>query len=277
MKSVAYKFLGIGLLASALIACGTAKQSSETKVTNGKEISESTYPSVVLIVTVTAEGQGLCTGTFVNDAQMISAGHCVEGLDPDLEPSADPAKKDFGLYAVAMGEDGQYFVKAQAVSFKRHPNYNIRLGVSAYDVSVIDFPADSAPAVSSVANRTPSAGQTLTIVGYGNNVNGFDNFGQQTGSGAGTKRVGTNRVGAVSEGFINFNGLPEADGVTTEGTLVSSGSGDSGGPLFVDGKLAGITSGGGLRRDGRGGYLATSKYVDINSVYVKSFVTKALN
>jgi hypothetical protein len=142
---------------------------------------------------------------------------------------------------------------------------------------VIDFPADSAPAVSSVATRAPAAGQTLTIVGYGNNVNGFDNFGEQTGSGAGTKRAGTNRVDSVSGGFINFNGLPEADGVSTEGSLVSSGSGDSGGPLFVDGKLAGITSGGGLRSDGRGGYLASSKYVDINSVYVKSFLASALN
>jgi len=277
MKSVAYKFLGIGLLASTLIGCGAANQTSETKVTNGKEIAESTYPSVVLIVTVTAQGQGICTGTFVNDSQMISAGHCVEGLDPALAPSSDPAKKNFGIYAVTVGEDGQYSISAQAVSFNRHPNYNIRLGVSAYDVSVIDFPANSAPAISTVATRAPSAGQTLTIVGYGNNINSFDDFGQLTGSGAGTKRAGTNRVGSVSGGFINFNGLPEADGVTTQGTLVSSGSGDSGGPLFVDGRLAGITSGGGLRSDGRGGYLATSKYVDINSSYVKSFLASALN
>ncbi len=97
-----------------------------------------------------------------------------------------------------------------------------------------------------------------------------------TGSGAGVKRAGTNSVGSVSGGFINFDGLPEADGETTPGTLVASGSGDSGGPLFVSGQLAGVTSGGGLPRDGRGGYYATSKYVDVNSVYVKSFLNSQL-
>lgn len=266
MKSVAYKILGTGLLASTLIGCGTSAQNSETKVTNGREITESTYPSVVLLVMETDMGQGICTGTFVNDSQIVSAGHCVEGLD-----SSDPA-----LYVVTTNAQGEYIATAKAVSFKRHPNYNIRLGVSPYDVSVINFEADSAPATSPLATRSPSAGQTLTIVGYGNNVNEFDRWGQLTGSGAGTKRAGNNSVGSVSGGFINFNGLPESDGSTTKGTLVSSGSGDSGGPLFVNGQLAGVTSGGGLRSDGRGGYVATSKYVDVNSVYVKSFLTSQL-
>ncbi len=266
MKSVAYKILGTGLLASTLIGCGTSAQNSETKVTNGREIAESTFPSVVLLVMETAQGQGICTGTFVNDSQIISAGHCVEGLDP-----ADPS-----LYVVTTNAQGEYVATAKAVSFKRHPSYNIRLGVSPYDVSVINFNADSAPATSAVATRSPTAGQTLTIVGYGNNVNEFDSWGQLTGSGAGTKRAGTNSVGSVTGGFINFNGLPEADGATTQGSLVSSGSGDSGGPLFVNGQLAGITSGGGLRSDGRGGYYATSKYVDVNSAYVKSFLSSQL-
>ncbi|MDQ3232603.1 MAG: trypsin-like serine protease, partial [Pseudobdellovibrionaceae bacterium] len=198
--------------------------------------------------------------------QIVSAAHCVEGLS-DTNPQ---------LYVVTTNEDGELEATAKAVSIQRHPNYDIRLGVSAYDVSVIDFPEGSAPAVSAVATRTPSSGQPLTIVGYGNNVNEFDRYGELTGSGAGVKRSGTNTVGSVSGGFINFDGLPEADGVTKAGTLVSSGSGDSGGPLFVKGQLAGITSGGGLRSDGRGGYEATSKYVDINSAYVKSFVISAL-
>jgi secreted trypsin-like serine protease len=266
MKSVAYKILGTGLLASTLIGCGSPAQNSETKVTNGREITESTYPSVVLLVMELAEGQAICTGTFVNDSQVISAGHCVEGLDP-----ADPS-----MYVVTKNAAGEYVATAKAVSFKRNPNYDISLGVSPYDVSVINFKAGSAPATSPLATRAPSAGDTLTIVGYGNNVNEFDRYGQLTGSGAGTKRVGTNKVGSVSGGFINFNGLPEADGYTTSGTLVSSGSGDSGGPLFVNGALAGVTSGGGLRSDGRGGYLATSKYVDVNSVYVKSFLASQI-
>jgi secreted trypsin-like serine protease len=265
-KSVAYKILGTGLLASALIGCGSSAHNSETKVTNGREIGESTHPSVVLLVMQTDEGQGICTGTFVNDSQIVSAGHCVEGLD-----AANPA-----LYVVTINAQGQYVATAKAVNFVRHPSYNIRLGVSPYDVSVINFKADTAPAVSALATRAPSAGDTLTIVGYGNNVNEFDRWGDLTGSGAGVKRVGTNTVDSVSGGFIHFLGLPEANGKMDLGTLVSSGSGDSGGPLFVNGKLAGITSGGGLRSDGRGGYVATSKYVDINSRYVKSFFDKEL-
>ncbi len=267
MKSVAYKILGTGLLASTLIGCGTSAQNSETKVTNGHEISESTFPSVVLLTILDANDKvaGICTGTFVNDSQVVSAGHCVEGLNP-----ADPA-----MAFLTKDKDGNPAL-LKAESFARHPNYSIRLGVSAYDVSVINFPAGSAPAISPRATRSPSAGQSFTIVGYGNNVNEFDSWGRMTGSGAGKKRAGTNSVGSVSGGFINFNGLPEADGVTTQGTLVASGSGDSGGPLFVNGQLAGVTSGGGLPSDGRGGYYATSKYVDVNSAYVKSFLSSQL-
>jgi secreted trypsin-like serine protease len=265
MKSVAYKILGTGLLASTLIGCGTAAQNSETKVTNGREIAESTFPSVVLLVMELPEGQGICTGTFVNDSQVVTAGHCVEGLNP-----ANPT-----LYYARQTATGE-LEGVQALNFVRNPRYNINLGVSPYDVSVVNFKPGTAPATSPRATRAPFAGETLTIVGYGNNVNSFDSWGQLTGSGAGTKRAGTNKVGSVSGGFINFNGLPESDGLNAQGTLVSSGSGDSGGPLFVNGALAGVTSGGGLSPDGRGGYIAVSKYVDLNNTNVKPFLDSQL-
>ncbi len=263
MKSVAYKILGTGLLASTLVGCGTSAQNSETKVTNGIQLAEKDYRSTILLgIGPKGDLQGICTGTFVNDSQVVSAGHCVEGLST-ISPN---------ISYLRFTPEGVEWVEAE--SYVRHPNYNIRLGVSPYDVSVINFPAGSAPEATPIATRSPVAGDPFIIIGYGNNVNEFDKWGELTGSGAGVKRGGTNAVSSVSGGFINFYGLPEADGKSTLGTKVSSGSGDSGGPLFVKGQLAGVTSGGGLVSDGKGGYEAVSKYVDLNSVYVKSFVTK---
>jgi secreted trypsin-like serine protease len=266
MKASMHKLVGSSLVTLALIGCGDAPQNnSETKVTNGREVADSTYPSVVLLVFQSPEGQGICTGTFINDSQVISAGHCVDGLSTDA-PEVVAVTKE-----IENGEE-KYYAIAKAVSYKRHPSYNIRLGVSPYDLSVIDFPANSAPATSALIRQPPRTGDTLTIVGYGNNESSLDANGEQTGSGAGTKRVGTNKVGSVTGGFINFVGLAGADGVTAAGSFVSSGSGDSGGPLFVNGAIAGITSGGGLRNDSDGTLLSTSKYVDVNSRFSRSFL-----
>ncbi len=263
------KLVGSALVATSLLGCGAISDSaSESKVTNGREIDEATYPSVVLLVMNLPEGQAICTGTFVNDSQVITAGHCVEGLTAAAPEMYVVSKK------IENGAE-KFYAVAKAISYKRNPKYNISLGVSPYDMSVVTFPANSAPATSRFATSAPRSGDSLTIVGYGNNVNSFDANGQLTGEGAGAKRFGSNTVGSVTGGFINFDGIAEADG-RTAGTLVSSGSGDSGGPLFVNGKLAGITSGGGLRSSADGSYYATSKYVDVNSSISRSFLATAL-
>lgn len=270
VKNVLSKLVSSTVLATSIVACGSHTGSnSSTKVTNGREISETDFPSVVMLVLDLAEGQAVCTGTFVNDYQVLTAGHCVEGLD-NAKPRVYVVRKSV--------QDGKEVMvaAAQALSFKRNPRYSIELGVSPYDLSVINFPPKTAPAVSALAKSAPATGNALTIVGYGNNVNSINADGNLDGSGSTIKRVGTNKVADVSDGFISFIGLAEAANGVDQGQLVSSGEGDSGGPLFVNGKLAGVTSGGGLVSDRQGGYLASSRYVDVNSSESRAFLATVL-
>ncbi|RYZ83462.1 MAG: trypsin-like serine protease, partial [Proteobacteria bacterium] len=62
----------------------------------------------------------------------------------------------------------------------------------------------------------------------------------------------------------------------TAGQYVASGSGDSGGPMFVKGKLVGVTSGGGISKTPDGVELAISFYVDLNSSISKQFLSTVI-
>ena len=98
--------------------------------------------------------------------------------------------------------------------------------------------------------------------------------GRFEGSGSGTKRYGTNKVSKKDRGFISFYGLAAEEEGVTSGELVASGSGDSGGPMFVDGQLVGVTSGGGLVRTADGGVVSVSHYVDLNSTESLNFLSQ---
>jgi hypothetical protein len=258
-------------LALQLIGCGSPSTgTSAVKVTNGIEIAETDFPSVVFIAAQTPEGLANCTATFVNDSQAVSAGHCVEGT----------SERNPALYLVE-----QTFVRgrpqmraiARAQRWYRDAAYDINEGVGPLDLSVINFPANTAPATSKLAVVDPKVEDELTIVGYGNNRNYVDDLGQLTGSGAGKKRKGTNIVANVSDdGMIQFIGLPEAVSDAEAGTYALSGSGDSGGPLFINGRLAGITSGGGVGQTEDGQEFYISQYVNIRSTSSQALLKKAL-
>ncbi|RYZ57047.1 MAG: S1 family peptidase [Proteobacteria bacterium] len=246
-------------------ACGrSATEASAVKVTNGVAIAENTFPSTVLLVSMSAEGEAICTGTFINDSQVLTAGHCVEGLSK-TKPSI--------YYATDKG--GQMAAIAQAVSYVRNPKYSFAEGVSAHDISIINFPANTAPAVTALAESTPEVGEEFTIVGYGNNEN-YLSKGVLDGAGAGVKRAGKNFISSTDDGMITFAGLTGVETAPVQGEkageLVSSGAGDSGGPLLVKGKLAGITSGGGLSKTEDGLDVAISLYVDVNSAESRAFL-----
>jgi len=264
----AFLYLAPSILALGLTACGQSASDSAVKVTNGIAIQENVFPSTVLLLSLTAEGEAICTGTFVNDSQVVTAGHCVQGLS-QTKPQ---------IYYMTE-KNGQMQAIAQAVSFARNSKYSFADGVSPYDISVINFPAKSAPAVSALAETTPNVGDKFVIVGYGNNENFMAN-GTLDGQGAGVKRVGTNFISANDNGMLSFAGLTGMEKTPVQGEkageLAASGAGDSGGPLFVNGKLAGITSGGGLGQTQDGMDVAISFYVDLNSSISRAFLATAL-
>ena len=257
------------LTASFMTACGKDESGlADLKVTNGVQITNHEFPSVVLLM---LEGRNICTGTFVNDSQIVTAAHCVYGLNtnnPDIK-IVEPLQS---------GGRTRYIEKARALNFVKNPNYRMRdnNGVNHSDLAIINFPMGTSDHDRSIAAIPPEVDQEITIVGYGNNQNFIDQNGQQSGKGAGTKRVGTNFVRMLDDGMIVFLGLTEAIGDVERGEFSASGSGDSGGPLFVDGQLAGVTSGGGVARTESGQEISVSKYVDLNSEESQDFLRRYL-
>jgi secreted trypsin-like serine protease len=258
-------------MALTMMACGSAQpETSAVKVTNGIEIAETDYPSVVMIVANTPEGLANCTATFVNDSQAVSAAHCVEGT----------SERNPELYLVEqtmVNGRPQMRAVAKAQRWYRDATYDINEGVGPLDLSVITFPSNTAPATSDIAVVDPKVEDELTIVGYGNNRNYVTSMGQIGGSGSGKKRKGTNLVGNVTaEGMIQFIGLPQSVSDVEKGQYALSGSGDSGGPLFINGRLAGVTSGGGVAQTRDGQTIYISEYVNLRSASSQTLLKKAL-
>ena len=83
-------------------------------------------------------------------------------------------------------------------------------------------------------------GKTMTILGWG--INGKAGVDDELDNFDGKLRLGTNVVTGVKKGALEYKfNAPENKALKNEGL---AHSGDSGGPAFIDGKLAGVTSGG---------------------------------
>lgn len=273
IKSWTKSLLAGAAALSLLSACGSqiSSENSELSVTNGREIGEDEFASTVLLVSQTRYGSSICTATFVNDRQAITASHCVVELSP-ASPEMYYVRSDI------VGGSPRFTALAKAISYKAQARYsfNINNGVNKYDLAIVNFPAGTAPAAARIASQTPSVGSELVIVGYGNNENFIAANGSQGGTGSGVKRVGTNEIALVEDGMLVFAGNPSSDDGAPQGEYVSSGSGDSGGPMFVNGELVGVTSGGGLAQLEDGSLISISRYVDLNSPESKAFLAANL-
>lgn len=245
-----------------LAACGVnTPETSDLKVTNGQAISEDVYPEVLMLEISTPAGKpGICTGTFVSDSIALTAAHCVNNGKPD-----DDGKVDMEIHYVQNGGERNLDKKnrlAKAVAAYQYKAWQASGGgVNARDLGVVVFPAGTAKHWATIASRKPTVGDDFVIVGYG--LNELMDF----GANAGVKRMGKNKILKVEAGFIRFEGTPrnlDADGINS-----ASASGDSGGPLFVNGELVGTTSGGGVR-----GNVKASNYVDLTTDSSREFLKK---
>lgn len=244
-------------------ACGMAPADrSEVKVTNGREVGDNEYPSVVLLYDK-VQG-GICTGTFITPTVVLSAAHCTMAGKID-----DDGNVDLKLAIINISDPvaKKAELVAESTSIVRNPLWDKNgRNVNKYDLSLITFPEGTSKAVSELASIPAKSKDKFTIVGYGlNQMKDMSN-----GDSAGVKREGGNTVSSVSGGFIQFTGK---DSTTSgDGTDSSSASGDSGGPLFINGKVAGVTSGGGWGGFGR----TRSMYVDLWSSESRAFLGKHL-
>lgn len=245
MKMTVISLCSVFLLASLEGCHATTESTSSTKVINGKDASAE-YPAVVTYSVTLQSGQGDCTGTFVSDTVMITAGHCV----------ADAASaSDLFIPATAI----------RAVDFRIQPSFASKdFGNSMpYDMAVIKFPPGTAPATMNLAKSAPKIGDPLTIVGFGQTDL------QQNGAGAGTKRSGNNTVRRLEAGLIMFSGTFAS--TNQEGKDGASSYGDSGGPLLINGELTGTCSGEFDRSESD----YTDTYVNVFSSTYQQFLREA--
>lgn len=245
-----------------LSSCGSsdAIDVSGLKVTNGQVIEAGEYPSVVLLYD--KDAGSICTGTFVSETVVLTAAHCTMSGDVDADGNVDLTLRIIELEIDADGEKKASLV-AESQQVIRNPDWD-RAGrnVNRYDLGVVIFEEGVASAISEISPVPARVGDDFTIVGFG--LNSSD---QNDSESAGIKRKGNNRVTQISGGFIQFLGKNSTtDG---SGTDVAAGSGDSGGPLFIDGRVAGVTSGGGWGGFGR----TRSLYVDLHAASSKAFLS----
>lgn len=198
------KFKPILLVSLALqfiISCGP-QSDSDLKIVNGLEVPEETHPAVFWL--------GNCTGTFVSDNTLLTAAHCIGSSN-----------------TVRIRRR----INATSLKVKVHPKTQVTGRLGAYDIAVVVFPDNTAPAVVSVKTSPVKPGDEALFVGYGRN---------SSSGGSGVKRVGRNKVRSIDGGKTIVSSRSTSN--PNSGEDVSVAPGDSGGPLFINGAIAGITS-----------------------------------
>lgn len=190
-----------------------------------------------LVMTVKGQGTGTCTGTLISSRWVLTAAHCV----------AIPNAK---LTGVAFQLNGKTY---QSRRWVIHPSYIPTNFVAGNDIALVQLTTNvTGIPYGKLPSTPPSAGDSLTVVGYGLSGTGWDGTTGRRGlivedprsgffiflprqSTSGTKRYGTVKIGFVTPTHIGWNfNSPQ---------ITSVAPGDSGGPTFnAAGEIVGVAS-----------------------------------
>jgi hypothetical protein len=203
-----------------LVACGNQYSTSSIPVASGKfSTTTNAYPGVVMVL---VPGGGLCTGAIVSEHAVLTARHCVDRI---------------GVYTV-RSKRGDF----QTTQVARMGNGSVDdpndISLLVFDESLTGFNDEIYPIADSA-----SVGDAVTVVGFGCNS-------VETRSGAGVKRMGTNKVASKTDYLVLLTPKTSTSrAIIGDANQAGTCFGDSGGPLFVsrNGKLeiAGVTHAGG--------------------------------
>jgi hypothetical protein len=260
-KQVSIFFFSFLSVLPACLEQSRTQTDATVKIVNGKEIErvDDDYPGVVQLITESDGELGRCTGSFIRPSIVLTAAHCVD---------QDGAV----VYLTKQKLDGSVSVRSKDIAL--HPEWEPELEIEiedlSYDLALVYFDLDIAAntEVRQITDELVNVGDQATMVGYGRNI--YDNM-----TSAGKKRLGYNAIYDVSQdrGLFALVGWGESLDATGENASVAKG--DSGGPLFIGGKIAGVASATlyGVPQDSNN----TSVYVDLNSKSSQDFLLNNLS
>ena len=216
-----------------------APEPPPSEIVGGEPTGPGEFDSVVAILA----GGGLCTGTVVDTNLVLTAGHCLQGVN------------NVSQITVAYGTQIDTGMSVGASDFGVHPDFDPIGTDDIFDYGFVtvggDFviPGGFLPPITDQTewDETIGVGAAVTLVGYGEDpaAGGVD-------KGIGIKRKVLASISKLSPiGYEFFAGGMNKD----------SCQGDSGGPAFVrlvsgNYRLAGITSRG-SSPCGQGGFYGT--------------------
>lgn len=199
-----------------ITSCGESnlKQVTPERLIGGNKVGMETLPAAVSIWIQSGNTRQLCTGTFVSDNALLTAAHCMYQVDRSTGA--------VGATVLLRDQSDRPAIKTFA---------NIRAtGVSAYDIALAIFPDGTSDHSLPVADEMPQTGARVEMLGYGSRRvwNGSDH----------ERSAGTN----IISGFWNEMIVTRRSGSGSD--QVAASPGDSGGPMILDGRIAGVSSGG---------------------------------
>lgn len=248
-RMTSYTFITFICLATS--GCKQRKASCPTKslaqdatkgfqVVGGQEDAQS-LPKTLRVYVQKKDRAELCSGVFISDRTLLTAGHCL---------------KDAVLVRVS-GED-TFFASSNLTStnIELHPSYEedivedgsgqrhrrIGLGQIWADLGLVHFNAGSVPEylVGRLADHGARPSDPVQLAGYGSDSH-------KSAHTKGIKRYGTNQVAYIFREYndaIGMKGLSDLfNAPEPNANQISTGSGDSGAPLYNgSGQILGLLS-----------------------------------
>ena len=264
-----WQFILIFIISVKLYSCGNfvTQQQSRLSISGGEVIDSQEFPSVIMLYNEMTHT--VCTGTFVTHDTVLTAAHCIgENSDEYKE-----VQHSIRLWESTVVNGVPSFQGTKAsVSVHIHPQWiseSKRKVVNQFDLGIVLFPPNTATEVASLAHQSPRSQEKVTIVGYG--LPGYLADGSEASVKVGTKRKGVNRIAGLFQGLIyikDFSQKGPDEGISELNGWARTAPGDSGGPMFIDQKLVGITAGGGQISAKKG----FSAYVNLHSVSSGNFL-----
>ncbi|TQK70007.1 trypsin-like serine protease [Nocardioides sp. SLBN-35] len=253
------------LVVAAVAGLGLVVPTSPASASTGGTVDGDTHPNVAMIAFYDADGRFRCSATLISPTVLVTAAHCTSGtlgktlvtfdsVVAEAPPSPLPVASDVSAGYTDADITGAGYLSGTAYT---HPDYSDFTDLDNWNdvgVVVLDHAVGIAPAPLAGLNAADAVKQPrktlFTAVGYGTEVRQAD-----TGSQKPTpmsypiiRRYVEMPGQKITPQIIQTNGN-ENDPFGTGGTCF----GDSGGSLWLDGKVVGVTS---------YGYTQNCRYLD---------------